>query len=97
MRAAAVLLVPFALAACAAPVGPEGGDPRRPALALVQGHHAEWGPAGAVIVTRAQVPFTYADGYDARRVADQACGGKVASGVDDNFRDGAWIFPGGCA
>ncbi|MEZ5884870.1 MAG: hypothetical protein R3D53_13840 [Paracoccaceae bacterium] len=81
----------LALAACAAPSGAP-----RPA-SEVAGYRAGNGADGALIVTRTAAPFAYDEGAEARRAADALCGGKVASGPKDNFRDGAWHFPGGCA
>ncbi|RWR29614.1 hypothetical protein D2T29_14465 [Sinirhodobacter populi] len=78
----------LALAACAAPP-----PPAPPAVAGYAAAHA----GGALIVTRDAAPFTYSDGAEARRAADRLCGGKVASSTEDNFRDGAWIYPRGCA
>ncbi|MFC3061162.1 hypothetical protein [Paenirhodobacter populi] len=79
----------LALAACAAPPVPE----RAPAVAGYAAAHA----GGALIVTRDAAPFTYSDGAEARRAADRLCGGRVESSTEDNFRDGAWIYPRGCA
>jgi hypothetical protein len=46
------------------------------------------------------VPYTFADGAQAKKQADAQCGtGGVRTGVYDRFDDatGAWVFPGGCA
>jgi hypothetical protein len=77
----------LALAACAAPP---------PAPSVVAGYAATQA-GGALIVTRDAAPFTYSDGAEARRAADRLCGGRVESSTEDNFRDGAWIYPRGCA
>ena len=91
MRAALPLgFSALALAACAAP------PTTRPA-SEVAGYRAGTGEGGALVVSRVSAPFAYDEGAEARRAADALCGGKVASGPKDNFRDGAWIFPGGCA
>lgn len=80
------------LAACAAPA------PKAPAPQGLAGYTAMKGPAGELIVKRAGAPFSYADGAEAKRAANSFCGPNgVASGDLDNFRDDAWVFPGGCA
>lgn len=55
--------------------------------------------ASPVEVHRSTSPFTYADGAEARRQADQQCGGRVQTSIYDRFEGstGAWVFPGGCA
>ena len=51
----------------------------------------------ALSVRRTAAAFTYSDGAEARRAADRYCGGKVNSSPADNYQDGAWIYPRGCA
>jgi len=94
MRALLASMTLAALAACAMPgdneasKGPQG----------LAGYTAMRGPAGELIVKRAGAPFTYAEGAEAKRAANAFCGPNgVASGDLDNFRDDAWVFPGGCA
>ncbi len=84
----------LALAACAMP-----GD----TTASIGPRHAPEGyavVAGAegLMVTRSAMAFGYDEGAEAKRAANAYCrGAGVASGTRDNFRAGAWIFPGGCA
>ncbi|HEY0213414.1 MAG TPA: hypothetical protein VGC40_07495 [Paenirhodobacter sp.] len=87
MKRAFSLIGPLALAACAAPPVP---------APVVAGYAASQGEQG-LFVHRTTVPFTYSDGAEARRAADRLCGGRVKSSTEDNFRDGAWIYPQGCA
>ena len=53
--------------------------------------------AGGINVTRQARGFDYSEGLEARKVADAYCMGRVNSSTEDNFRDGAWRFPQGCA
>jgi hypothetical protein len=50
-----------------------------------------------LFVTRQARVFGYSDGLEARKAADAYCMGRVNSSTADNFRDGAWRFPQGCA
>ncbi|TMV91024.1 hypothetical protein FGG78_11335 [Thioclava sp. BHET1] len=96
MRAALISAPALALAACgSAPVGGVGSAPGP--LAPVSGYVGEHAASGALVVTRTATPFGYAEGAEARRMADQICGGRVASSINDHYRDGAWVFPEGCA
>lgn len=92
----ALWLTPLCLAACAAAAPAPDGGARAPRVVSMAGYEAAFLPEGAMKVTRAAAPFTYAEGAEAKRAADALCGGAVASGPDDNFREGAWVFPGGC-
>lgn len=95
MKTPLALIALAALAACTPPVGPEG---KAPVERGVAGYTAMQGAAGELIVKRAGEPFGYADGAEAKRAANSFCGPNgVASGDLDNFREGAWVFPGGCA
>ena|GEM_PF-1478730 len=83
-----------ALAGCAAPA-PKTSEPTPLGLA---GYTALKGQGGELIVKRAGTPFANSDGAEAKRAANSFCGANGAvTGTEDNFRDGAWIFPGGCA
>ena len=91
MRALLALVTLAALAACAAPAP-------GPAPQGLAGYTAMKGPGGELIVKRAGAPFGESDGAEAKRAANSFCGANGAvTGTEDNFRDGAWIFPGGCA
>ncbi len=48
-------------------------------------------------VTREGQAFDYSEGLEAREAADAFRRGRVRSSTRDNFREGAWIFPEGCA
>lgn len=89
------------LGACAMPVTPGGapdGGARAPRMAAVDGYAGAILPTGELAVARQGRPFDYAEGAEARRAANALCGPRgVASGPEDNFRDGRWLFPGGCA
>ncbi|HEY0274479.1 MAG TPA: hypothetical protein VGC31_00180 [Paenirhodobacter sp.] len=87
MKRALPFFGPLALAACAAP----------PVPAPVLAGYAASQKGQALFVRRTAAPFTYSDGAEARRAADRLCGGRVKSSTEDNFRDGAWIYPQGCA
>ena len=44
------------------------------------------------------MPYTFADGAQARKQADALCGtGGVRTSIYDRFADGAWTYPEGCA
>lgn len=90
------LALPLTLAACATAPAPDGAA-HAPRVAEVAGYAGAVLPTGALAVTRKAAPFRYDEGAEAKRAAKALCGGAVASGDTDNFRDGAWIFPGGCA
>ncbi len=80
----------LALAACAMPA------PQAPRVAPAG--YAVASEGMGIAVSRAGQPFGYAEGAEAKRAANAFCGAAgVASGTEDNFRDGAWHFPGGCA
>lgn len=97
MKAALALITLAALAACAPPVGPDAKGPQVVERG-VAGYTAMRGTAGELIVKRAGAPFTEADGAEAKRAANSFCGPDGAvTGTEDNFREGAWVFPGGCA
>jgi len=91
------LIAPLALVACttAAPM-PDGGA-RAPRVAEVAGYSGAFLPSGELRVTRTGSAFGHDEGAEAKRAANALCGGRVASGDRDNFREGAWLFPGGCA
>lgn len=91
------LLLPLAVAACAPAAPMPDGGARAPRLVETNGYLGSVLPTGALAVSRKTAPFGYDEGAEAKRAANALCGGKVASGDTDNFRDGAWIFPGGCA
>lgn len=98
-KGGAAVLALASLAACAGTgpdLAPDGGA-RAPRLAAVAGYQGAFLPTGELAVTRVTQPFGYAEGAEAKRAARALCGGAVASGPQDNFRDGAWVFPGGCA
>ncbi|WP_417806959.1 hypothetical protein [Thioclava sp.] len=80
----------LALAACAVP-------PATDALASVPGYAGALDGQGALVVTREATPFANFEGAAAKRAANAMCGGAVASSIDDTYRDGAWVFPKGCA
>ena len=89
------LLALLGLAGCAAPT-PDGGA-KAPRVAQVSGYEGAWLPTGELAVTRTAAPFGLDEGAEAKRAANALCAGAVASGPADNFREGRWIFPGGCA
>jgi len=94
----ALIATLIALAGCTPPVGPDAVGPVEPVPNALAGYTAMTGPAGELIVKRAGTPFSDSDGAEAKRAANSFCGPNgVASGTEDNFREGAWIFPGGCA
>lgn len=93
-RALSFTLGAMALTGCV-PVGPDAAGP--PGFVRAEGYAASEGADGALSVTRTAQPFTYSDGAEAKRAANAICGGAVASGPEDNYRDGAWIFVRGCA
>ncbi len=44
------------------------------------------------------VPYTFADGAQAKKQADALCGtGGVRASIYDRFNAGAWVYPEGCA
>lgn len=90
MRDALPLIGSLALTGCVAVVPVVVPAPGDAAYAVTR-------VGAGLSVRRTAAPFGYADGAEARRAADRFCGGKVASSTDDNFRDGAWIYPRGCA
>ena len=91
----------LALAACsmAAPAPDGGAQAPRGAFDADDADYAgAFLPTGELLVRRVAAPFSYADGAEAKRAANGFCGPDgVASGPADNFREGAWVFPGGCA
>ena len=96
MRAGFFLLsVSIALAACAT-VDTDMGKARAKPVALA-GYGAQVDASGALVVTREATPFGNDEGAAAKRAANAMCGGAVASSIDDTYRDGAWVFPKGCA
>lgn len=95
-RACAVGSTAAALAACAGPAAP----PRASDIPAASGEYRmEQLSDGSVRVARVSGdPLTYSDGLPARRAADALCGPRgVASSTRDQYDDGAWVFPGGCA
>jgi hypothetical protein len=60
-------------------------------------------PGGGVpvsVTSATGVPYTYADGAQAKAQADAQCGtGGVRTSIRDRFdaATGAWVFPEGCA
>lgn len=97
MKTPLALIATAALAGCQQPVGPDSVGPR-PVANAQPGYAAARGAAGALIVTRVDAPFGYSDGAEAKRAANGFCGPKgVDSSPEDNFREDAWVFPGGCA
>lgn len=92
-----MLLLPFVIAGCAAAAPMPDGGARAPRMAEVAGYQGAFLPTGELSVRRSATPFRMDEGAEAKRAANSLCGGKVVSGDRDNFRDGAWIFPGGCA
>ena len=92
----AALFAVLSLAACAATPMPDGGA-KAPRVAQVWGYEGSWLPAGELAVSRTAAPFGLDEGAEAKRAANALCAGTVASGPADNFREGCWIFPGGCA
>lgn len=98
MRAILPFVALAALAACTPPVGPGSVAPVSTEPKAMAGYTALKGQGGELIVKRAGTPFTNSDGAEAKRAANSFCGANGAvTGTEDNFRDGAWIFPGGCA
>lgn len=81
------------LSACTPPVGPDSIGPLR----AVEGYSAAYDASGALVVMRQAMPFANYDGAEAKRAASAICGGAVASSINDHYRDGAWVFPKGCA
>ncbi len=92
----AAVFVALGLAGCAATPMPDGGA-KAPRVAQVAGYAGAWLPTGELAVARTAAPFGLDEGAEAKRAANALCGGAVASGPADNFREGRWIFPGGCA
>lgn len=93
----ALWLTPLFLAACATAAPAPDGGAQAPREAFDADYAGAFLPTGELLVRRVAAPFTYADGAEARRAADGFCKpAGVASGPDDNFRKGAWVFPGGC-
>jgi hypothetical protein len=44
------------------------------------------------------MPYTFADGAQAKKQADALCGtGGVRTSIYDRFNAGTWIYPEGCA
>jgi len=97
MRGVLICVPMLALAACGTL---PGGDPATkgpvPRVALA-GYASGVDASGALLVTREATPFRQDEGAEARRSADAICGGHVASSINDHYRDGAWVFPKGCA
>lgn len=91
------LLLPFVIAGCATAVPMPDGGARAPRLAEFEGYQGAFLPSGELAVTRKAAAFGYDEGAEAKRAANALCGGRVVSGDRDNFSEGAWIFPGGCA
>ncbi len=79
------------LFACAALAGC-AGQPGSPIAAAVAGRTP-------VSVTSATgLPYTFADGAQAKKQADALCGtGGVRASIYDRFNAGAWVYPEGCA
>ena len=52
-----------------------------------------------VTVTSATgMPYTFADGAQAKKQADALCGtGGVRTSIYDRFNAGTWVYPEGCA
>ncbi|KEO51553.1 hypothetical protein TP2_11705 [Thioclava pacifica DSM 10166] len=97
MRAVIISGCALSLAGC---MGVPGGNeaskgPNR--LTAVEGYTAGYDAAGALVVMRQATPFANYDGAEAKRAANAICGGAVASSINDTYRDGAWVFPNGCA
>lgn len=57
--------------------------------------------AGATLAVSRDAPaFGYAEGLEAKRVAEQFCasrGGRVAPASFGHYSGGTWLFKGGCA
>ncbi len=99
MRAAAALaLLPAALAACVAP-SPAPQAPAGPVTRADIGAALVPVAGGGVAVTRTTAPaYAMWDGAAARRDADALCGPRgVAASIYDRFQAGTWVFVGGCA
>lgn len=88
-----ILPLGFATLALSACVGFSPGNTIYP---VAEGYGVDFEGRG-VVVTREGRGFDYSEGLEARRVADNFCRGQVNSSTRDNFRDGAWRFPQGCA
>ena len=44
------------------------------------------------------MPYTFADGAQAKKQADALCGtGGVRTSIYDRFNAGTWVYPEGCA
>ncbi|MFD2172506.1 hypothetical protein [Rhodobacter lacus] len=94
MRLSPTLMLIAPLAACTAPAP---APAPKATLAAVPGYTGSFGPQNALLVRRTAPPFGYDEGAEAKRAAQALCRGAVASGPEDNFREGQWVFPGGCA
>ncbi|KFE34446.1 hypothetical protein [Thioclava atlantica] len=97
MRAGVISAGALALAGCAAVPGGNEASKGPERLTPIVGYTAAQDAAGALVVTRDATPFAYDEGAEAKRAANAICGGAVASSIDDRYREGAWIFPRGCA
>ena len=73
-----------------------GFSPGNTIYPVTEGYSVNFEDRG-IAVTREGRGFDYSEGLEARRVADDFCRGRVKSSTADNFRDGAWRFPKGCA
>ncbi|MBW0157741.1 hypothetical protein OE699_07780 [Sedimentimonas flavescens] len=90
-RALSMTLGTLALAACASGTESVGFGPAPTTYRFTE-------IEGTLVVTRVPNAFGYADGAEAKRAANDYCrGAGVASGPDDNFQGGAWVFLRGCA
>ena len=69
--------------------------------ATLSGYDTALAAAGRtpITVTSATgMPYTFADGAQARKQADASCGtGGVRTSIYDRYDNGAWVYPEGCA
>ena len=97
MRTVIISGCALSLAGCAGVPGGNEASKGPNRLATLEGYTAAYDATGALVVMRQAAPFGNDEGAAAKRAANAICGGAVASSIDDTYRDGAWVFPKGCA
>ena len=81
-------LIVFAASAMAGCSVPPGNDIAGPVA----------GATPITVTSATGMPYTFADGAQAKKQADAQCGtGGVRTSIYDRFNAGAWTYPGGCA
>ncbi|OCX61138.1 hypothetical protein BFP70_16985 [Thioclava sp. SK-1] len=81
------------ITACAAPHQSAVAHKQVPA-----GYAIAQSPQDGLLVARQGTAFGFDEGAEAKRAANDYCGAAgVASGTEDHYRAGAWIYPRGCA